>query len=133
MRTAAASPSSVCPSGKTVTMESIATSAARTKVPYSRTARTPGPREVQNNSRPGLAILSDPRSDEAHEHEQQTEADDPRDGAFGDRTDVADGRSAAVVRLPQRYDVGDDRVDLVVVEGVLAEHRHLARPGEHRL
>src|SRR5581483_1294757 len=53
MSTAGESPSSVWPSGNTVRIESTATSDARTNVPSSRTARTPGFHAVLNSERPG--------------------------------------------------------------------------------
>src|SRR5689334_19749300 len=120
-------------------------SAARMLVPNATAGATWPPRTWAGSavptSRPvrscssamGVGLLPPTAGDPPDEHDHHADADDPGDVALGDGTDPAEREAARIGGVLEVAHVADDRVELVVVEHVVVEHRHLSRSDADRL
>src|SRR4029077_10826837 len=80
----------------------------------------------------GAESTPDPHDHDA-DGDDPAHADDECHQTLGHRAVAAQRGAAAVVRVMEVLDVGGDLVGLLVRDRLLAEDRHLARPGAHRL
>src|SRR5437899_923869 len=105
-----------------------------TRYAITKAAAVPAPRRRRDPSllRPGSAMLTHRLPYPSREDQQCPEPDDPCDRPLRNRTDPSELRAAAVLPCTDVQQESDDRVDLLIRERLLAEHRHRSRAGTHR-